>query len=78
MSQDRIPLYPGYRSLNIEDTAGHLWYIKYPVEDPDEYIVVATTTRSETMLGGYLKLQFIPRMSAITSNRQICNSAFSK
>lgn len=33
-----------------EETAGNLWYIKYPVEGEDEYIVVATT-RPETMLG---------------------------
>ena len=33
-----------------EDTAGKLWYIKYPLEGSDEYPVVATT-RPETMLG---------------------------
>mgnify|MGYP000846040625 FL=1 len=33
-----------------EDTAGKLWYIKYPLQDSDDYIVVATT-RPETMLG---------------------------
>ncbi|HOQ09366.1 MAG TPA: valine--tRNA ligase [Syntrophomonadaceae bacterium] len=33
-----------------EDTAGRLWYIRYPVENSDEYLVVATT-RPETMLG---------------------------
>jgi len=33
-----------------EDTAGKLWHIRYPVEDSDEYLVVATT-RPETMLG---------------------------
>ncbi|MGI6469641.1 MAG: valine--tRNA ligase [Syntrophomonadaceae bacterium] len=33
-----------------EDTAGKLWYIKYPLEGSDEYLVVATT-RPETMLG---------------------------
>jgi valyl-tRNA synthetase len=32
------------------ETRGHLWYIKYPVEGSDEFIVVATT-RPETMLG---------------------------
>jgi valyl-tRNA synthetase len=32
------------------ETKGHLWYIKYPIEDSDEFIVVATT-RPETMLG---------------------------
>jgi len=29
---------------------GHLWHIRYPVKDSDEYVVVATT-RPETMLG---------------------------
>jgi valyl-tRNA synthetase len=33
-----------------EDTVGKLWYIKYPLPDNDEYLVVATT-RPETMLG---------------------------
>ncbi|MCI9129564.1 MAG: valine--tRNA ligase [Eggerthellaceae bacterium] len=36
-----------------EDEAGHLWYIRYPLEEPAsgrEYVVVATT-RPETMLG---------------------------
>jgi valyl-tRNA synthetase len=33
-----------------EDSDGHLWHIKYPVEGTDEYLVVATT-RPETMLG---------------------------
>jgi len=32
------------------DSAGHLWHIKYPIEDSDEFLVVATT-RPETMLG---------------------------
>lgn len=32
------------------DSDGHLWHIKYPVEDSDEFLVVATT-RPETMLG---------------------------
>src|ERR1700689_4798491 len=32
------------------ETKGHLWHIKYPIEDSDEFIVVATT-RPETMLG---------------------------
>jgi valyl-tRNA synthetase len=38
--------------LEVEhkDDAGHLWYIKYPVENSSEYIIVATT-RPETMLG---------------------------
>ncbi|MEW6347746.1 MAG: valine--tRNA ligase [Thermodesulfobacteriota bacterium] len=33
-----------------EDSKGHLWLIRYPVEDSDEALVVATT-RPETMLG---------------------------
>jgi valyl-tRNA synthetase len=33
-----------------EESDGSLWHIKYPVEDSDEFIVVATT-RPETMLG---------------------------
>jgi valyl-tRNA synthetase len=32
------------------DSDGYLWHIKYPVEDSDEFLVVATT-RPETMLG---------------------------
>ena len=32
------------------DKTGNLWYIKYPVKDSDEFVVVATT-RPETMLG---------------------------
>ena len=34
---------------NIE-LKGHLWHIKYPIEDSDQFIIVATT-RPETMLG---------------------------
>ena len=34
---------------NIE-MKGHLWHIKYPIEDSDQFIIVATT-RPETMLG---------------------------
>ncbi len=33
-----------------EEAAGNLWYIRYPVEDSDEALIVATT-RPETMLG---------------------------
>jgi valyl-tRNA synthetase len=34
-----------------ETVAGHLWHIRYPVQDaPDEFVTVATT-RPETMLG---------------------------
>ncbi|NOY35837.1 MAG: valine--tRNA ligase, partial [bacterium] len=36
--------------LEYEDEKGKLWYIKYPVEGGDGFIVVATT-RPETMLG---------------------------
>ena len=32
------------------ETRGHLWFIRYPIEDSDDFIVVATT-RPETMLG---------------------------
>jgi valyl-tRNA synthetase len=32
------------------DTAGHLWYLKYPVKDSRQSVMVATT-RPETMLG---------------------------
>ncbi len=34
-----------YRTVN-----GNLWYLKYPIKDSDEFIIVATT-RPETMLG---------------------------
>jgi valyl-tRNA synthetase len=33
-----------------EDVTGHLWYLKYPLEDGSGFVVVATT-RPETMLG---------------------------
>jgi valyl-tRNA synthetase len=33
-----------------EETAGHLWHIRYPVVGSDGYLIVATT-RPETMLG---------------------------
>ncbi|MDE1900271.1 MAG: valine--tRNA ligase [Alphaproteobacteria bacterium] len=38
--------------LEVEsvEVKGHLWYFKYPVENSDEFITVATT-RPETMLG---------------------------
>ncbi len=32
------------------ETAGHLWHLRYPVKDSDDFVVVATT-RPETMLG---------------------------
>ena len=34
----------------ISRLKGHLWHIKYPIEDSDQFITVATT-RPETMLG---------------------------
>jgi valyl-tRNA synthetase len=38
--------------LEVEsiEQKGHLWHIKYPIEDSDQFIIVATT-RPETMLG---------------------------
>jgi valyl-tRNA synthetase len=36
--------------VDHKDTAGHLWYLRYPLEDGTGYITVATT-RPETMLG---------------------------
>ncbi|MFQ6093028.1 MAG: valine--tRNA ligase [bacterium] len=33
-----------------KELGGHLWYIRYPVKESDQYVVVATT-RPETMLG---------------------------
>jgi valyl-tRNA synthetase len=38
--------------LEVEnkEVKGHLWHIKYPIEDSDQFIIVATT-RPETMLG---------------------------
>lgn len=36
--------------VEYEEQNGHLWHIKYPVKDSDEFVVVATT-RPETMLG---------------------------
>lgn len=36
--------------VEYEEKKGHIWYIKYPIKDSDEFITVATT-RPETMLG---------------------------
>lgn len=33
-----------------EDSDGHIWHIRYPIKDSNEFIVIATT-RPETMLG---------------------------
>lgn len=33
-----------------EDSDGHIWHIRYPIKDSDDFIVIATT-RPETMLG---------------------------
>ena len=36
--------------VEMEEVAGHMWYLKYPLEDGSGHITVATT-RPETMLG---------------------------
>ncbi len=36
--------------VEYKELTGHLWYIKYPMKDTEEYLTVATT-RPETMLG---------------------------
>ena len=36
--------------VEYETEEGHLWHLRYPVENSDEFIIVATT-RPETMLG---------------------------
>jgi valyl-tRNA synthetase len=36
--------------VDHKETKSHLWYFRYPVEENDRYVVVATT-RPETMLG---------------------------
>ncbi len=36
--------------VEYEEVPSYLWYIKYPIENSDEYLTVATT-RPETMLG---------------------------
>jgi len=36
--------------VDHSDESGHLWYLRYPLENEKDYIVVATT-RPETMLG---------------------------
>lgn len=33
-----------------EDQDGHIWHIRYPIKDSEDYIIIATT-RPETMLG---------------------------
>ncbi|MFQ6608372.1 MAG: valine--tRNA ligase [Fidelibacterota bacterium] len=58
-------IYRGYRLVNWDpatqsaisdeevehrEVKGHLWYIRYPIKNSDEFVVVATT-RPETMLG---------------------------
>ena len=58
-------IYRGFRMVNwdpasksaisdeevfFKEVQGKLWYLKYPVKDSDEFVVVATT-RPETMLG---------------------------
>ncbi|GAB4368242.1 MAG: valine--tRNA ligase [Calditrichia bacterium] len=36
--------------VEYKELKGHLWYIKYPIQNSEDYLVVATT-RPETMLG---------------------------
>jgi valyl-tRNA synthetase len=36
--------------VEYEEKEGALWYIKYPIENEDEFVTVATT-RPETMIG---------------------------
>ena len=36
--------------VEYKDIPGHFWYIRYPIEDSDEVLTIATT-RPETMLG---------------------------
>ena len=36
--------------VEMEDVAGHMWYLRYPLEDGSGHVTVATT-RPETMLG---------------------------
>ncbi len=36
--------------VEMEEVAGHMWYLRYPLEDGDGHVTVATT-RPETMLG---------------------------
>lgn len=36
--------------VEYQNDAGHIWHIKYPIENSDKFIIVATT-RPETMLG---------------------------
>ena len=36
--------------VEYEEQDGHLWHIRYQIEDSDEYIIIATT-RPETMMG---------------------------
>ncbi len=36
--------------VEYKDIPGHFWYIRYPIEDSEEFLTIATT-RPETMLG---------------------------
>ena len=36
--------------VEYQDMPGHFWYVRYPIEDSDEELIIATT-RPETMLG---------------------------
>ncbi len=37
--------------VDHEDVSGHLWYVRYPLEDDKEQFITIATTRPETMLG---------------------------
>jgi valyl-tRNA synthetase len=37
--------------VDHEDVAGHLWYVRYPVDGADGEFITVATTRPETMLG---------------------------
>src|ERR1700753_1065265 len=45
-------LHTAVSDLEVEniEVKGHLWHIKYPIEDSDQFIIVATTS-PETLLG---------------------------
>ncbi len=46
-------LHTAISDLEVEqrDEKGHMWHIKYPVEDTENTYIVVATTRPETMLG---------------------------
>ncbi len=46
-------LLTGISDLEVEqvETKGHLWHLKYPIEDTENKYIIVATTRPETMLG---------------------------